>query len=426
MNTAYEREVALLPIVLEMEQKGVPLSHEVHDMYDHWQDVFDQGEDYIENLCGDGIKVGSKAMFQHFRNQGLIDESKIQFTEKGNPRFGREFLHDLVTDEKLKQVLLMRSKLEKIIGTYLRPWSQAAIKNDFRTYPFFSQTRGDDDYGTRTGRFSSNMQQVPKEPEKGMPNLRSMIVAEKGHTLLQRDFSGQEIRVAAHYANEAWQARESMDCKILQAYRDNPSLDAHEFVQAMVKETTGVELKRKQVKIISFMKLYGGGPKAAMGGMGVDYDTALEFYKAYDKALPEFKELADWCTVQVEEKEQIVTWGGRAYGVEMVSVPGGRKFGDHQAERKKALYYKLINVLVQGSSADMTKEAMLRYQSRKHPDARIMLQVHDELVVTCPEHLATTEMEVLRWAMDEIPGWDVPLRSDGGIGHNFGELEDCG
>ena len=212
----------------------------------------------------------------------------------------------------------------------------------------------------------------------------------------------------------------------MQAYLDNPAMDVHDFVGGMIFKATGVKLSRKQIKIINFMKLYGGGPKAAMGGMGVDYNTALRFYQAYDKTFPEFKELSDWCQREVDGRGYIETWGGRKYGVEEIELKGDRKVkGFNVKSKKQKLYYKLINVLVQGSSADMTKEAMIRYyySPDRHPDARIMLQVHDELVVSCPRKEVDTQMEVLRWAMDDIPGWKVPLRSDGGIGDNFGELE---
>jgi DNA polymerase-1 len=90
--------------------------------------------------------------------------------------------------------------------------------------------------------------------------------------------------------------------------------------------------------------------------------------------------------------------------------------------RRREFYYKLGNVLIQGSSADLTKEAMNRYYYHPDRQGRIVLVVHDEIVVSCPKETYQKEMELLRWAMDDVEGWDVPLRSEGKIGTNFGDM----
>lgn len=406
MLDAYRREQDLLPIVIEMESRGIPISKNIHSEYGKWKAEFEMGEQYLKSICGD-VKVGSKKMYELFAEKGMLDPTKLTYTDKGNPRHGREFLPNIITDEVLLGVLLRRSKLEKVIGTYLRPWSESAVKNNFRVHPFFSQTRGDDDYGTRTGRFSSNLQQIPKEPENDMPNLRKMIVAEAGHVLVQRDYQAQEARVAAHFA----------EGNILQAFRDNPDMDAHEYVSKIITQSTGHKLKRKIIKIVNFLKLYGGGAPALSQQTDLTVEEARSVFSLYDTAIPEFKELSQSIERYVRSGNKIRTWGGRLYGVEPAREVNGRY---------REFYYKLLNVLVQGSSADMTKEAMLRYcyHTHRHPDSRIMLQVHDEIVLSCPENLAVEQMEVLKDAMDNMPGWDVPLRSDGSIGVNFGEMEE--
>jgi DNA polymerase-1 len=226
-------------------------------------------------------------------------------------------------------------------------------------------------------------------------------VPSPGKIFIRRDFSGQELRVAAHYAEGA----------ILKKYQDEPKTDIHAFVSAIIKEKTGLEVSRFFVKIINFLKLYGGGPDAMSRKHNVSLETARAFFRAYDEALPEFKQLMKDIEKLSKSGKKIRTWGGRSYDVE--EAKDGRQF-----------YYKLGNVLIQGSSADITKEAMVRYWYNPGRKGDLLMTVHDELVVECDPTDVKTEMAILKWAMDEIPGLDCPLVSDGSTGYNFSDLED--
>lgn len=258
---------------------------------------------------------------------------------------------------------------------------------------------------------SSNIQQLPKTKSAGkdfsgevivddLPFVREFIVPAPGKILIKRDFSGQEVRVLAHYA----------EGRLLKAYQENPALDPHEYVHSMILDRTGRNLGRTPTKVINFLKIYGGGPANLAGLLGMSLEQAKEFFIAYDEAFPEPKQLIRDVENLARTGKLIRTWGGRSYDVEISS-------------EGKSLYYKLVNILIQGSSADMTKEAMIRYYN--HPDrfGSIFMQVHDEIVVeTDAEHMHT-DMAILKWAMDEIPGWDVPLMSDGAFGYSFGKME---
>jgi len=400
---AYKREMDLIPVIIDMERQGVQLAPTIQAQQQFWQNKFDNGEKYLSKIVP--AEPGTKAWFTAARKKGLIDESKLQYTEKGNPRYGREFLADLIKDDELRHVLEIRSKLQKALGTYINPMATSAKRYKGRYYPYFQQTRGDNDYGTRTGRMSSNFQQLPRNPpDDDTPNLRSLVYPEIGHMLIKRDFNGQELRVTAHYA----------EGNILEAYMQNPLLDVHTWVQQMIKDTTGQQLNRVVTKTISFLKLYGGGPGKLALMLGIPDSQARIFFQAYDEALPEFKDLMKVVEKMARSGQRIRTWGGRLYDVEPAAMVNGRR---------REFYYKLGNVLIQGSSADMTKEAMNRYYY--HPDrkGRIVLVVHDEIVVSAPEDCYEQEMVLLKYCMDNIPGWDVPLRSEGKIGPNFGDMK---
>lgn len=399
---AYNREMRLIPIILDMESKGVRIDPKCLDIRDYWQQVFDNGEMILRRAVP-GAEPGTKMWFTLARANGYIDESKIVYTEKGNPRYGKEFLPQIMLDDKLKNVLLKRSALMKALSTYIKPYCESyAIDGHF--HPYYNQTRNEEDRGTRTGRFSSNLQQLTRSPGEGLPNVRALIFPDENEVLIKRDFNGQELRVAAHYA----------EGPVLEAYKNDPSTDIHIFTRDLIQQITGIFIaERSVVKGISFLILYGGGAPKLTEKFGVPIELAREFFSAYHRAIPEFRKLSRDIETLLKSGKRVRTWGGRLYDVEPSKYVDGKY---------RTYYYKMINVLIQGSSADMTKEAMIRYYY--HPDrkGRLILSVHDELVCSVHPNYMKEEMSLLKWAMDDIPGWDVPLCSEGKWGYNFGEM----
>src|SRR5574343_501208 len=395
ITDAFNREMALMPIVIDMEQRGVHIADNVDVERESLERMMIL-QDSITMAYSGNKKPGSLAMYQAFLDRGFVDKSKLRYTPTGRPSFKKEYIDDIISDKELSKTLVLRSRLQKLISTYVKPFSESANKYKGKFYPYYNQTRGDNDLGTRTGRFSSNIQQLPKTKSAGkdfsgevivddLPFVREFIVPAPGKILIKRDVSGQEVRVLAHYA----------EGRLLKAYQENPALDPHEYVHSMILDRTGRNLGRTPTKVINFLKIYGGGPGNLAGLLGMSLEQAREFFTAYDEAFPEPKQLIRDVENLARTGKLIRTWGGRSYDVEISS-------------EGKSLYYKLVNVLIQGSSADMTKEAMIRYYN--HPDrfGSIFMQVHDEIVIeTDVEHMHT-DMTILKWAMDEIPGWDVP------------------
>lgn len=402
---AYATEVALINVVRKMEMVGVKLSPMLPAHAEHWHAEYEKTNTELRGYVGPDITLGGKLMFELLATKGLLDKRLLTYTEKGNPKFGREFLNDLVTDERLRQLLTRRSKLTKHLGTYIDPWLESFNLNHGRLHPYFMTTRSEGHRGTRTGRFSSNLQQIPKKAEEGFPNLRSFILPDDDEVLIVRDFSAQEIRVAAHFSEGT----------LMEEYRKNPDLDVHGLVQELIQKAVGYSLERRVSKTITFLKLYGGGPKKLIEQIHCTLDEARGFFEAYDAALPEFKRLNSTIERMVKKGIKIRTWGGRTYDVEPPFIlPSGKHLEK---------YYKLPNTLIQGSSADMTKHAMLRYDSHPDRNGRLMLTVHDELVVSVDYKHLSTEMAILKWAMEEQQHWDVPIRSSGEAGYNYGTLE---
>lgn len=406
IRNAFNREMQLIPIVIDLEQRGLNISPTIHGERAKLEQQFELLNMQL-NAYGNGEKPGSKAMFNVLRKKGLIDESKIQYTAKGNPRYGKDFLEDIIADKELVKILALRSRLQKFLSTYIIPFSDSARQYNGKYYPYYNQTRSEDDYGTKTGRFSSNIQQLPKDVLSGdeLPFIRSFIIPSKpDRVIIKRDFSGQEMRVTAHYA----------EGNILQAYIDDPKLDVHSFVENLVFEKTGISgLDRVVIKSIGFLKLYGGGAALLAKRLKIPETQARHFFAAYNEGLPEFKEFTDEVEKLAKAKKPVRTWGGRSYLAEPSKMVDGRM---------QTYYYKVPNIIIQGGSADMTKEAMIRYHAAFDRRGDLIMSVHDELIVECNERDVDYEMKVLRWAMDEMEGWDVPLRSDGKVGKTLGDM----
>jgi len=189
----------------------------------------------------------------------------------------------------------------------------------------------------------------------------------------------------------------------------------HTFVQRLIKDKVGIDLPRRISKTVTFLKLYGGGPKKLVEQIGCTLNEAYDFFSAYETALPEMVGLNDVLTSLVKSGHKIRTWGGRLYDVEDPEIrPDGRRWEKH---------YKLANTLIQGSSADMTKSAMVEYYFSARRKGRLVLQVHDELVVSVDKDYMLEEAELLRSCMEDQPGWDVPIRCTQDWGLNYANLK---
>jgi DNA polymerase-1 len=402
MVEAYQREQRLLPVILDMEREGVPISDRVHDVLAEQQARFDAAEKRILRKVGD-IKIGhGPSLYKALCGLNLVDHERVNRTEKGNPMTGRDEVVNWCTDRKMVEDLAVRSRLSKVLGTYLKPWAEAQDAHG-RFFPYFNQTRSPEDRGTRTGRLSSNFQQVPREPDEelNLPYLRDLIIPERGHIINARDYSSQEVRILAHYAEGA----------LLEAYKQNPDLDVHQWVRDLIHTLVGLDLKRSPVKQANFLQIYGGGAPALSRNIPCPEDEARRILKAHRRALPEVKELSSELTSMAKAGEFIRTWGGRLYEVE----EGFSKSGSWEK-----LFYKLINVLIQGSAADQTKELMISYYNHPKREGRILLQVHDELLTSTPKRAQKRDMCLLRDLMNDSTKWDVPMRSDGKTGLTWG------
>lgn len=439
MCEAYDRERRLLPVLLEMERRGAPvdlkrLRADVKT-YNEWRAKLNL---WCLNRLGnpsppkdDGVPFNLDSADQLVKAMvaaGVCDTSLMPKTATGKVSTAKDSLLLGVTDKVLLAVLKYRTQLNTCLNTFMEPWLRVAEKSQGLIFTQWHQVRGSDGGGTRTGRLSStpNFQNIPLEfdsifyhddpkakprlptaPFKGLPSLpkcRDYIKAFEKERLCGRDFKGQELRVTAHFEDD----------EMARSYIENPNLDLHQKMVGMITQTTGLTITRSDAKTINFSILYGSGTTKLALGLKCSYDQAKMLKAAYLNALPGVKRLINDLNMRAAQKLPIRTFGGREYYCEEPRIIDGRI---------RNFSYKLVNYLVQGSSADQTKDAVLRFHE-KQTSGKLLLTVHDEILVSAPEKSWKQVMTVLRECMNDA-GLDVPMLSDGETGKTWAGMEAC-
>lgn len=426
MLGAYNRELRLLPVLLTNEREGVQvdakgLKKDIKVIRTALQDT----DQRIRNKLGvSELNIDSDASLAD-----AIDKYQPgiawPLTPTGLRSTTKDALHSVLGDQELLALLQYRASMLTCVGTFMEPWLATAEQTGGRIHTTWHSTRGEGG-GSRTGRLSSspNFQNMPtlSSPRfaevialhakylagyglPALPAVRSYIVADtKNHVILDRDFSQQELRVLAHFESGA----------MMNAYLENPTMDLHQFAADTILEILGIALTRKATKTLAFGILYGMGLGALAERLAVTVKEAKDTKGAYMKAFPGIKEIQDDLKTRARNELPMRTWGGREYFVEPPKMVKGER---------RTFDYKLFNYLIQGSSADITKEAVLRYNETKK-DGRLLLTVHDQLLACAPKAAWKSEMTLLKEAMEGI-ALDVPLLSDGEYGYRWGQLKEC-
>ena len=409
---AYDRERRLMPMMVESTRHGVRVDLEALEedleFFEGAQKLCDDLISQRLNYDGDPDLLKGATLCNALESAGIVRPDEWILTEKSRQRStAKDNIIKVIKDPDILALLQYKGVMATILQTFMRPWT-AMAQVDGRLHPNWNQVRDTERRkGTRTGRLSCdnpNFQnvikrhEVPHIPElPDLPYMRRYLLPEEGHVWLMRDFSGQELRIGAHYE----------DGELMKAYKENPRLDPHGRAQGMIKDQYGVDLQRKDVKITGFRIIYGGGAPAIAGALGLTVPEGAALKARYLGAMPGLKRLMDNVSARGRAGQHITTWGGRHYFAE---------------GRDKA--YKLTNYLIQGSAADQTKQCCADwYYEYRRPQDVFMATVHDEINISVPADEVKEGMEQLKLAMDQ-DFFDVPMASEGQTGPNWHEMED--
>ena len=396
LSAAYAREMALVPVILAMQERGVGIARRrlARDLK-IWELQFSALERAIYKKLGGEFEISKPSqLIAALERSGLVDEWILTPGKDPRPSLAHDALVQVVKNKDLVYLLDQRAVLATYVNTFAKVWLRGS-ERDGRFHVEWRSTRRERG-GARTGRWSSspNLQNVPAEENAaklGLPNLRDYIVPARGRLLIDRDYSQQELRILGHYE----------DGPLLAAYRADPRMDIHARAQVGVSEIMGEPIARKPIKNLGFGIIYGQGIALTAAVMGVDVAKARRIKKAYLALFPGIKTLSDELRAMAGRGEPLRTWGGRLYYCEpprVVLVDG--------LPEERTYEYKMLNLLIQGSAADCTKEALVRAHAA---GVELELQVHDQVAAEADDLRPMTK---LREAMESVE-FDVKMLTDG-------------
>jgi DNA polymerase-1 len=356
-------------------------------------------------------RARAKLKYNHASNKEvaarlLAEGIKLPKTDAGNYSVREEVLEDYKDKSAtVREVLEFRSA-QKFAGTYGRKFL-GLVEDDGRIHAEFSI------YGTETGRFSSdhpNLQNIPIRTEIGR-RVRKAFVARPGCMLLSVDYSQVELRLVAHMAG---------DQTMLAAFRAGQDIHA-----ATAAAVYGIPIgsvskeQRRDAKAINFGLIYG------MSAFGLTRTTELtlaeaeDFVEAYFKQFPGVKRYLDGMRQKAAEQGYVETLLGRRRYFPGLKDP-------HNQTTRGREEREAINAPIQGTAADILKIAMLRVPAALKEAGlagRMLLQVHDELVLECPVEQAKSTANLVKNVMENAYQLSIPLQADARCGLNWDEMQ---
>ncbi|KTC32750.1 DNA polymerase I, partial [Pseudomonas sp. ABAC61] len=398
-------EMPLVPVLARIERQGALVDDKLLGVQSiELGDKMVALEREAFEIAGEEFNLGSP------KQLGSILYDKLGLpvlkkTAKGQPSTAEEVLAKLAEDDyPLPRVLMQYRSMSKLKSTYTDRLPEQINPRTGRIHTSYHQAVAS------TGRLSSsdpNLQNIPVRTAEGR-RIRQAFVAPAGYKLLAADYSQIELRIMAHL---------SRDEGLLNAFRNN--LDVHTATAAEVFKVELADVtsdQRRSAKAINFGLIYGMGAQKLGKDIGVDTKQAKAYIDTYFARYPGVREYMDRTRAQAADQGYVETiFGRRLYLPEINSNKPQERAG---AERTA------INAPMQGTAADIIKKAMVavdNWLQSSGLDARVILQVHDELVLEVREDLVDQVREEIRGYMSGAATLDVPLLVEVGVGNNWDE-----
>ncbi|AJE04258.1 DNA polymerase I [Geobacter pickeringii] len=399
-----EVEMPLVPILAEMELAGVKLDLPLlGELSAGFGKQLAELEGRIAGLAPEPFNINSPKQLGEvlFEKMGLPTGKK---TKTGWSTNVEELERLADAGHEIATLILQYRGLSKLKSTYTDALPKLVQPATGRVHTSYNQTV------TNTGRLSSsepNLQNIPVRTEEGR-RIRRAFIAEEGHLLLSADYSQIELRVLAHLSEDR------VFCDAFARDEDIHTRTAAE-VFGLFPEMVTPEMRR-QAKAINFGVIYGQGAFSLAKQLGIATKVAKEFIDNYFARHPGARAFLDGCVREAEEKGFVTTLLGRRLPIPDITSSNGniRAFAQRNA----------VNYPIQGSAADIIKEAMVRVTERLRRDgmrSRLIMQVHDELVFEVPEGERTAMEQLVQHEMEHAIPLRVPLRVDVNCGRNWSE-----
>ena len=399
-----ECEQPLVPVLTKVEHYGVLVDRELlraqsREFARALQELLLQAH----REAGHEFNIESPRQLQQILFERLQLPVKRR-TPTGQPSTAEDVLEELAENFALPRIVLEFRALAKLKSTYTDKLPELVNERTGRIHTCYAQAVA------ATGRLSSvdpNLQNIPVRRPEGR-RIRQAFVAPAGCVILAADYSQIELRIMAHLSGDA---------TLQAAFAED--LDVH---QATAAEVFGVALhtvnadQRRTAKVINFGLIYGMSPFGLARNLGIDRGAAQQYVERYFQRYPGVKRFMDNTRAQARERGYVETvFGRRLY---LPDIRSGNAQMRQYAERSA------INAPMQGTAADIIKRAMITvdaWATRAHSPARLIMQVHDELVFEVPYAAVPDVTVAVRECMVDAAALSVPLRVDVGVGQNWDE-----
>ena len=406
MVTVYETlERPLVPVLVGMEREGIKVdAATLKDLSTDFTARIGDLEGEIHTMAGREFNVGSPKQL----GEVLFDEMALPGGKKGKTgayATGADILEKLAVDgHDLPEKVLEWRQLSKLKSTYTDALLEQINPQTGRVHTSFAMA------ATTTGRLSSsdpNIQNIPIRTEEGR-KIRTAFIAEPGHTLLAADYSQIELRLLAHVAEI-----ESMK----QAFKDGIDIHALTASQVFGVPVEGMDpMVRRRAKAINFGIVYGISAFGLARQLDIGRTEAAEFIDAYFERFPGIRAYMDKTKEQARTQGYVSTFMGRKCHVKGINEknPNLRNFAERAA----------INAPIQGGAADIIRVAMIQLPGALKAGnlkAKMLLQVHDELVFEVPDKELEETKALVKKVMESAASLSIPLEVDTGTGATWAE-----
>ena len=401
-------EMPLVEVLMEMEMAGVALdTGELMQISASMYQRIVALEKEIHGLAGHPFNINSTQQLAEvlFEELGLPAKAKT----KAGYSTRASVLEELRDQHAIIDLILEHRQLTKIKSTYVDSLPLLVDRDTGRVHTSYNQT------GTVTGRISSsdpNLQNIPVRTELGR-HVRCAFVAQEGWVLLAADYSQVELRILAHI---------SQDPDLLAAF--DRGEDIHASTASTVFEvplTAVTPAMRRIAKTINFGIIYGMGEYGLAQRTDLSLEEARKFIAGYFARYEKVKEYLEQTKDEAREQGYVSTLLGRSRYFPELQTTSRAHGGVKRAAEREA-----INMPIQGSAADILKIAMVRlHRALKEEDlaARMILQVHDELVLEVPQEEMGPVAPLVRSVMENAWALDAALKVDLKVGKNWEQME---
>ncbi|HAZ7573630.1 DNA polymerase I [Legionella sp. PATHC032] len=402
-NVLHDIEMPLLTVLADMEMHGVLIDPVILKQHgSRLKEQMKSLENEAVQLAGKAFNLNSPKQLQEI----LFDEQKLPVVAKtptGQPSTAESVLQELAFDYRLPAVILEYRSLSKLVSTYIDALPKRINPKTHRVHTSYNQAVA------ATGRLSSsdpNLQNIPIRSEEGRL-IRTAFIAPEGSLIMAADYSQIELRIMAHL---------SQDDNLLRAFAngwDIHAATASEIFQTNLDAVT--KEQRRRAKAVNFGLIYGMSAFGLAKQIGVERQDAQHYIDTYFRRYPKVLEYMERTRQQAHQLGYVETlFGRRLYLPEINS---------RNLMRQKAAERTAINGPMQGTAADIIKKTMLAISnwehSQKNPSAKMIMQVHDELVFEVRQEAVEECRAIIHNIMEQTVKLSVPLVVSIGTGSNW-------